>query len=177
MKNILPKYILFSFFTISLFISQSCMIGNVGYSFKGTSIPANVYTFYLDDFENQTNTAPPTLAQTFKDGLNDRIRNETRLKNEDENPHVEFTGSITNYSVRAEAPQPGQTAAINRLTISFQIEYINNLNPDEKPMRKNFSQFADFDTSQNLIDVQDDLIDQILTEIIDEVFNWAFTNW
>ncbi|RMG78745.1 MAG: hypothetical protein D6714_17515 [Bacteroidetes bacterium] len=160
----------------SLLFIQGCVIGGNGYSFKGISIPPEVNTFYVAEPENQTTTAPPTLPQNFRQQLNDKIRNESRLKNDDQNPDIEFLTTITEYQVSAQSPQPGQTNAFNRLTITFQVEYKNNLKEDDT-WKQRFSHFADFPADQNLIDVQDTLIDEILEEIIERIFNRAFTNW
>lgn len=173
----------FAFHKLSLIVClflaclmNGCVIGGNGYSFKGISIPPDVNTFYIDEFDNQTTTAPPTLPQTFKQQLSDKIRNESRLKNDDTNPDIEFIGSISEYRVSAQSPQPNQTNAFNRLSITFQVEYVSNLN-EEDNWKQRFNHFAEFETDQNLIDVQDDLIDEILEEIIERIFNKAFTNW
>ena len=34
-----------------------------------------------------------------------------------------------------------------------------------------------YDSAQNIIDIEDDLIDQILNEICEDIFNKTFLNW
>jgi hypothetical protein len=175
MKKINSPSIYFLLLTIAA-LFNSCVIGGNGYSLKGISIPPEVNTFYVEEFDNQTPTAPPTLPQTFRQKLSDRIRDETRLKYDDVNPDIEFQGAISEFRVSAESPQQGQTNAFNRLNISFQVVYVSNLD-EEDNWKQRFSHFADFETNQNLVDVQDDLIDEILDEIVERIFNKAFTNW
>ncbi|MCR9289239.1 LPS assembly lipoprotein LptE [Saprospiraceae bacterium] len=175
MKSINSPILYCVLFSIGCLLN-ACVIGGNGYSFKGISIPPEVNTFYIEDFDNQTPTAPPTLSTAFQQELSDKIRNESRLKFDDFNPDIEFKGAISEFRVSAESPQQGQTSAFNRLNISFQIEYVSNLN-EEDNWKQRFGHFADFETSQNLIDVQDELIDEILEEIIERIFNKAFTNW
>ena len=178
MKKLNSSLITHFFSLLSVFVLSGCVIGGNGYSLKGISIPPNVNTFYINEVDNQTQTAPPTLSQTFRQKLNDKIRNESRLKNDDVNPDIEFKAVISDYIVSAQSPEPGQTNAFNRLNITFRVEYINNLNEDEGwDTAKRFNHFADFETNENLIDRQDDLIDEILEEITERIFNQAFTNW
>jgi hypothetical protein len=51
-----------------ILISDGC------YSFKGTSIPVEVTTFYIGLFDNQVPSATPTLPRDFTEKLRDKIR-------------------------------------------------------------------------------------------------------
>ncbi len=146
------------------------------YSFKGTSISPDVKTFYVAPFDNNAPDAPPTLSIEFSEALREKILNESRLVLDDENPDVEFVGAITTWRVSSEAPKPGELVAFNRLTIGVRVEYINHRNEEEN-WKSNFSYFADFDANQNLLDVQDQLIEAINEELVNQIFNKAFTNW
>ena len=170
MKN--KIHFLFSTLLLTLLlIGQSAC-----YSFKGISIDPTINTFYVTLFDNTTNDAPPTLGQDFTEVLRDKIRNESRLNLKDTDPDIDFTGSISSFRVSAEAPEPGQTTSFNRLTISVAVEYVNNRNEDNK-WKKNFSYFANFPANQNLLEVQDQLISTINDQIVEDIFNFSFTDW
>lgn len=146
------------------------------YSFKGTSIPPDVTTFYINLFDIQVPEATPTLARDFSEKLRDKIRRESRLSYTDDNPDVEFKGAITDFRVTMEAPKAGEVISYNKLTITVMVEFLNS--GDEKAnWKQQFSYYDFFQPDQNLIDVQDVLIENILKEIIDQIFNRAFTNW
>lgn len=164
------KFCYFLFATCTLLFS-SC------YSFQGTSIPAEVESYYVERFDVRAASAIPTIGQTFSEALKDRIRAESNLKPNDTDPHIEFRGVVTDYRVTAEAPQAGETTAFNRLTIVVSVEYIYHLDEEEN-WEERFSFFADFPSNTNLIDVQSSLIeDDIVPQLTDKVFNKAFTNW
>ncbi len=170
MKN--KIHFLFSTLLLTLLlIGQSAC-----YSFKGISIDPTISTFYVTLFDNTTNDAPPTLGQDFTEVLRDKIRNESRLNLKDTDPDIDFTGSISSFRVSAEAPEPGQTTSFNRLTIAVSVEYINNRDEDNK-WKRNFSYFANFPANQNLLEVQDQLISTINDQIVEDIFNFAFTDW
>ncbi|MEO5906461.1 MAG: LptE family protein [Saprospiraceae bacterium] len=146
------------------------------YSLKNISIADNVQTYYVGDFKLLAQNAPATITQTFAESLKDKISRESRLKFSEEEPHIEFNGSIQSFSVTAVAPLPNEQTAFNRLTITVNVEYINNLDPKDKWTR-NFSHFEDFDASGDLLAIQDELIEVIFKQILEDIFNQAFNNW
>ena len=161
-------------FSILLAISMVCQPSC--YSFKGISIDPTINTFYVTIFDNLSNDAPPTLGQDFTEVLRDKIRNESRLRLKDTDPDIDFTGSISSFLVTSEAPEPGQTTSFNRLTITVKVDYVNNRNEDNKWNRQ-FSFFANFDANQNLLDIQEELINSINDQIVEDIFNFSFTDW
>ncbi|MEL6866042.1 MAG: LptE family protein [Bacteroidota bacterium] len=146
------------------------------YSFKGISIPPDVNTFYVANFDNNAPDALPTFRQTFAEELRDKIRNESRLNYDNTNPDIEFQGTITGYDISSVAPQPDETTAFNRLTITVSIQFINNKD-EEANWTESFSDRREFGTDQNLIDVQDQLLEEMTEQLVELIFNKAFTNW
>jgi hypothetical protein len=166
----------FFVFLLLLFSISIWQCGNNGYSLRGISIPADVSTYYVGQFKNNALNAPPTLAIETSEALKEKIRRESRLVLNDSDPDVEFQGTIVDFRVTAEAPQPGESSAINRLTIVTAIEYINN-NNEEDGFKRNFSFFFDFPANTDLSAVQTQAIEDILAQITEDIFNAAFTNW
>ena len=146
------------------------------YSLKGYSISPDVETYYVGNFKLTALNAPATINQTFQESLKDKISKESRLKYTEENPHIEFNGTIQSYNVSAVAPLPDEKTSFNRLTISVAIEYTNNLDPKDQ-WTKTFSHFEDFPSEQDLLQIQDDLIAIIFKQIQEDIFNQAFNNW
>ncbi len=161
--------LIISLFTIAI-IYSGC------YSLSGISIDPSVQTYYVEQLRNNADNAPPTLPQTLTEALKEKIRTESRLVFSEDNPHVEFRGSVVDFRVTSEAPQPGEVTAINRLTIVVAIEYVNNTNP-VKNWKSNFSFFYDFSSSQDLASVQDTAIAAITRQLMEDIFNKAFTDW
>lgn len=150
--------------------------GSSCYSLRGIDIDPNVNTYYVEQFRNNASNAPPILPQTFTEALKEKIRTESRLVYADTDPDITFKGSIVDFRVTSEAPQPGETTSINRLTITTAIEYIPSLD-EKKGWKSNFSFFYDFPSSTDLNSIQDDAIDAISRQMMEDIFNKAFTNW
>lgn len=155
-----------------LFLFSSCK-----YSFRGISIPPGVQSFHVNFIENTADNVVATLSQDFTLALQQKVRSESPLNEVDTDPDVEFKGTITQYRVSAEAPSTDEDVAFNRITMAVSIEYINNLDPDADPKKKSFNTNRDFEVSSNLLDVQDALILEMNQELVDNIFQWAFTNW
>jgi hypothetical protein len=68
------------------------------------------------------------------------------------------------------------SAAQNRLTVSVNVTFTDTKNEDNN-FEKTFTRFADFDATVNLADVEQTLILEINTQLIQDIFNQAVVNW
>ncbi len=142
---------------------------------SGQSIPADAKTVSIAYFANRASLASPTLPQIITENLRDKFQRETRLRVVNGDADLAFEGTITGYAVTPLAQQ-GEQAALTRLTITISVVYVNNL--DEKQnFTTNFSRFADFPATQSLSSVEGTLIDDIVIQLSQDVFNKAFINW
>ena len=169
------KRTIFFFFILSTLTFQQC------YTLSGISIAPNTNTYYVSEFKNNAFNSPANLEITVRETLDAKIRTETKLTDDNKNPDIEFKGSVVDYSVTAIAPKPGETAALNRLTIRLAVEYIlyntdQSVNEDES-WKQNFSYFFEFDSNQNLADIEEGAITTILEKVMEDIFNKAFANW
>ncbi len=150
------------------------------YSFKGIAIAPTIRTFYVDQFQLNVGNAPPDLAQLFSEELRNIILQSSRLVYNENEPDIEFSGAIRDFSVSSVAPQQldgGRVgSSLNRLQIGVEVEYVNNRD-EEDVWKQRFTFFQDFEADQQLRDVQDELINAIFAQITRDVFNRAFTNW
>ncbi len=162
-------FILFIGIATGIFLCSGC------YSLKSASF-SGIESFYVDNFKLSAANAPATINQTFQEALKDKIARESRLQFTDLDPDIEFNGTIQSYNVSAVAPKPNEQTSFNRLTIYVAVEYTDHTDP-KKDYKKTFSHFADFDTTQDLLQVQDDLITIIFNQILEDIFNQTFNNW
>lgn len=170
------KIILSTLFAIlSIVLLHGC---KVGYSFSGASIAPDVKTVSIKTFQNVAPLAQPTLSQTFTESLKDIFITQTNLSLVEKGGDLQFEGKITGYNVAPVAIQGNQvsTASLNRLTITVQVKFVNT--KDEKQnFEQNFSRFADFDASRNLASVENELTKDINSQLSQDIFNRAVTNW
>jgi hypothetical protein len=152
---------------------QQC---KVSYSFSGVNISPEVRTYSVDYFPNRAPIVQAQLSQLFTEALMDKIQGNTSLDLSTNGGDVSFSGEITGYETRPTAITSQETAARNRLTITVRVKYINEIDPD-LDYDTSFSRYEDYDASQNLTDVENELIELIVENLIDDIFNRAFISW
>ncbi|GAB4313228.1 MAG: hypothetical protein Kow00127_04110 [Bacteroidales bacterium] len=148
----------------------------VNYSFTGASIPPEAKTVNVKFFPNNAPIVVPSLSQQFTDALRDKFTSETNLLLVNQGGDLVLEGAITGYSTQPVAIQGDDQAALNRLTITVEVIYTNNV--DEKmSFKSSFSQYADYSSSLNLTSVQEGLIEEINRMLVEDIFNKAVINW
>lgn len=162
----------------SIFIITYCfLISSCGiYSFTGASISSDVKTISIQNFINKATLSPPLLSNNLTEGLRDKFISETNLTPLKTGGDVSFSGYVSNYSISPIAVQANETAAQNRLSISVKVSYINTL-AEESNYDKTFSRYVDYDSSQDFNSIEESLNEQIIVQLIEDIFNEAFANW
>ncbi len=158
-------------------ISLSILIVSCGvYSFTGASIPTEAKTISVQYISNKAAIVQPSLSQVITDGLIDAFTGQTNLEITENEGDLSFSGYITKYQIKPMAIKANETASQNRLTIAIKIKY-NNSFDDKQNFETTFSRYRDYASSENIVDVEDGLIEEISKELIEDVFNKAFVNW
>lgn len=148
----------------------------VSYSFSGVNISPEVQTYSVEYFPNRAAVVQAQLSQEFTNTLMDKIQNNTSLDLASDGGDVSFSGEITGYETRPTAITGNETAARNRLTITVRVKYTNAIEP-ELDYDQSFSRYEDYDSSQNLSDVENTLIGLIVENLVEDIFNKAFISW
>lgn len=147
-----------------------------GYSFSGASIPEAAKTFSVAYFPNNAPMVSPTLSTMLTESLKDKFSRQTKLQLVEENGDFAFEGEITGYSSTTASVSSDNYAQLNRLTITVRVEFTNVVEP-QNSFTQSFSQFADYDSQQLLTDVQSELDQQIVDQIVTDIFMAAAANW
>lgn len=160
-----------------LTLLSGCWPSSVSFVDKG-SMPEEWKTFSIKTLDNNAPNAPISYAANLSEALKDGIQNNTRLilNSTTGKGEVYIEGAITNYSVTPVALQAGDNAQKNRLTInsSYTI-YISA--PKEEEMTVSSSRFVDFDSNTDLASVEANLLEEINTQIVQDVINKLLSNW
>lgn len=159
-----------------LFVSIALLYSCGVYTFTGADIHADIETISIAFFQNQAPLVQPILSQNFTNALQDRFIQQTDLTNVNTNGDLHFEGYISDYTVRPISISSSDLANQNRLTIKIFVRFNNQIEND-KSFEQSFSRYADFDSSLNLSSVEEELIDQIIIELIEDIFNKAVVNW
>jgi hypothetical protein len=147
------------------------------YSLSGASVEGKTIRFSV--LENKARNVVPTLAATLTEKIRSRILSQTGLtpvNSPAAETDYELSGMVTTYEYTVSAVQNTQEAFQNRLTIGVQIVFKNAINP-KLDFTQTFSRYSDFPASQSQAAVESRLIEDIGTQLADDIFNKAFVNW
>jgi len=166
----LNNYILY--FALFILITTGCGL----YSFSGSSIPKSAQTIYIKEIQNNTLLSNPELAQQITERLNNYILTETNLKTSKSKPDLIFTGAITRYSINPISINAQNSASQNRLLIEVEMSYENTNDSLNNFIRK-FSNYIDFNSSENFLDLESELNKLIVDKLVEDIFSASFSNW
>ena len=161
-------------FMLWAFVPLSC--GTVTFNMSGASIGA-AKTCQVVYFENRADIVNPRLSALMTDALKDKIQSSSSLRLVNSNADVAFEGQITGYNVQPQQVTAAGSASKDRLTITVKVKFTNVLD-DEKSYDKSFSRFQEC-ASGDLLNssVEARLVDDILLELMEDIYNEAFASW
>lgn len=142
---------------------------------RDVSIPPEVKTVRVSYIENRARYINPLLSPRLSEKLRQKIVNQTRLSQTNGEAHFEISGTVTDYSVSTSGIADRQSS-MNNLNVTVSIVFRNRL--DEK---KNFetaiTRNFPFSSGMSLQQAEAQLNDQMVNNLVDEIFNRIFSNW
>lgn len=166
-----------AFVRILLIILLPVVLGGCGvYSFTGASIPPEAKTISIQFLENKADLVEPSLSPSLTEALRDRFTTQTSLYLVDNDGDLQMEGEIRTYDVKPVAIQGDETAALNRLSISVFIKFVNTYD-ESLNFESTFTRFEDYSSTQDISEVKDALIEAINLQLVDDIFNKAVVNW
>ena len=157
---------------LPLLLFTSC---RMNYSFTGGDV-GDARTMSVDLFQARAPLSTPLSAQVFTETLRDLLLAQTPLRLDPDQGDVQYSGAITGYDVQPVNIQANETAALNRLTITVSLTYVNTLDP-KKNAEATFSRFADYSSDQDLVQVEETLVQEISRQIAQDIFDRTLGSW
>ena len=160
-------------------ISALCMLTacTVSYKLNGASIDyTTTKTISFENFPIKASLVYAPLGINFNDELQAKFASQTRLSQVQKDGDLQLSGAITGYSLSPQAVKSDAYAAETRLTIKIKVKFVSKPHPTEN-FEKEFSAYRDFEATQLLTDVQDDLCNEMIEELVEQIFNATVANW
>jgi hypothetical protein len=148
-------------------------------SLNGSSIPPDLKTIDIQYFENNSQLVVGTLSQQFTEALKNRIRTQTKISIVRGEANATMSGAITGYSiapVSIEATNNNQApiAGASALTITVHVKYVYEA--DKKlSFDESFTKSLNF--TGDISSQEQGLIQTIVKQLTDDIFNKAFASW
>ncbi len=163
--------------TVTAAFAMTISACSISYKFNGAALDYSVYkTVHVSNFPIRAALVYPPLQQMFENELLDYITRNTRLQTTDGPADLKIEGEITGYNLSPQAVTENAYASKTRLTIQVRVKYTDT-RQESNSVDQTFSAYRDFDASEMLSDVQDELCQQISKELVDLIFNATLGNW
>lgn len=171
---LLTAVAVFSFILLA-FSFTSCGIYSLNQ--KGT-VEDSARTVRVAPFENKAPYVNPQITPALTERLRQKVQNQTRLTNtNNETADYSITGYIADYSVSTTGvtnTNGQQQTSVNRLTVRVHLSLSKfGGTPEEFDVSRSF----DFSAQQSLQAAEASLLDEMIRNLTDEIFNRIFSNW
>jgi hypothetical protein len=145
------------------------LIGTI--AFQGTCR----YSLKVSFIENKARYINPQLSPKLTDKLRQKIVNQTRLSQTNDEADFEISGYISDYSVSTSGISQQQVAS-NNLNVTVHIVF-RNRKDDKKNFETDITRNFPFSATKSLSQAELDLNEQMVNNLSDEIFNRIFSNW
>jgi hypothetical protein len=129
----------------------------------------------IQHFNNQAPLIYAPLEPRFNEALQDIFTRRTRLQFVPNSQHMDLEGEIIGWQLTPLAVREDAFAAETRLTMTVRIRF-SNFATDED-ITETISANRVFDASLMLDQVQGVYAEEMITEIVDQIFNATMANW
>ena len=149
----------------------------IQYRFNGASINYNeVKSITIENFANRALFQWGPMESMFNLSLTDIYARQTKLKQVSHNGDLILKGEISSYDQLNKSVSSDGYSAMMQLKMTVKVTYENTTNHTED-FEKSFSATREFDATQQLNDVQEELVQQMINEIVEQIFNATVANW
>lgn len=152
---------------------------SISYKFNGSSIDyTKVKTISFETFQNRsTGFVWGPMESMFNTALQDMYMQQTRLQQTKRGGDLELSGEITNYDAYNKGVGADGYSTMAELRMTVKVNFSNKVNPSENFESKQFSSSREYDATQQLASVQDELVNQMIKDIVEQIFNATVANW
>ena len=118
-----------------------------------------------------------TMESMFNTALQDMYMQQTRLKQVRQGGDLELSGEITNYDAYNKGVGSDGYSTMAELRMTVNVRFVNNSNHAEDFSDQQFTASREYNASQQLSSVQEELVQQMIDEIVEQIFNATVANW
>lgn len=160
-----------------LLVALSVNSCSISYKFNASSINYDkVKTITIEDFANRASYVWGPMATMFNTELQDIYVQQTRLQQVKRGGDLQLSGEIVAYDQYNKSISAEGYSSVVELKMVVNVRYTNNTNHTED-FERTFSATCEYDASQQLAAVQEELVSQMIDEITEQIFNATVANW
>ena len=158
----------------SFFLMSGCTIS---YKLNQSSIDYNTTkTISIETFSNRAAYQWAPMAPMFNTTLSDKYNSQTKLRQVRRDGDLALSGEITSYDQTNKSIAADGYSSMVQLKMTVKVKFTNN-KKHEDDFDRSFSASREYDSSQQLTAVQEELVQQMIDDIVDQVFNASVAKW
>lgn len=166
------KFLMVTMLTISVLAACS-----ISYRFNGASINYDVVkTIQFSDFPIRSAYVWAPMHAMFNNELQDIYARQTKLRQVKRNGDLQLSGEIIDYSQFNKSVSADGYSSQVQLKLTVNVRFVNNKKHTDDFERK-FTANTEYDASQQLTAVQEELVTQMIKDITEQIFNATVANW
>ncbi len=147
------------------------------YKFNGASIDyEKTKTIQIDNFPIRSAYVWAPMQSIFQNKLTDIYASQTKLRQVKKNGDLHLSGEITGFDQFNKGISSSGYSSQVQLKMTVNVRFVNNKNHEED-FEKQFTATTEYDSSQQLNAVQEELVTQMTKDITDQIFNASVANW
>lgn len=173
-QQVQSKHLVIALLSITLVVFTAC---KVSYKFNGASIDYNkVHTIQIADFPIRSAYVWGPMTPMFNNALKDVYANHTKLQQVKRGGDLKVEGEITNYQQRNKSVTSEGHSAQTELSITVNVRFTNTSNHKED-FERQFTATSSYETTKSLQSVQQQLVEEMIKDLTDQIFNATVANW
>ena len=159
-----------------------CLLGiccgcAISYKFNGASIDyEKTKTIQIDNFPIRSAYVWAPMQAIFQNKITDLYASQTKLKQVKRNGDLQLAGEITGFDQYNKAISSDGYSSQVQLKLTVNVRFVNNAKHSDD-FERQFSATTEYDASQQLINVQEELVTQMVKDIAEQIFNATVANW
>ena len=149
----------------------------IEYKFNGASIDYQLTkTIQIDNFPIRSAYVWAPMQSIFQNKLTDIYASQTKLRQVKKNGDLQLSGEITAFDQYNKGISSDGYSSLIQLKLTVNVRFVNNKKHTDD-FERQFSATSEYDASQQLTAVQEELVTQMVRDITDQIFNATVANW
>ena len=159
---------------VAAMVVTSCAIS---YKFNGASIDySKTKTIQIDQFPIRSAYVWAPMQSIFNNKLTDIFAQQTKLQQVKRGGDLVISGEITGFDQFNKGVGSDGYSSQVQLKMTVNVRFTNNKNHKED-FERQFSATTEYDATQQLVNVQEELVTQMTKDITEQIFNATVANW
>jgi len=164
-------------FVLMLLLAVLVSACSISYSFNGASIDyTTTKTIQIDNFPIRSAYVWAPMQSIFQNRITEIYANQTKLKQVKKNGDLQLAGEIVAFDQFNKGISSSGYSSQVQLKMTVNVRFVNNKKHTDD-FERQFTATAEYDASQQLNAVQEELVTQMVKDITDQIFNATVANW